>query len=145
MNGPGNSFNQLNGTTRMIPQFSYLVCQRATVDELHGEEVLAVDLPDFVNRDNAGMLQIGGRLSLGIEPLNLQVAGQMPGQNHLQGAITIELRLASPKDDSHTSPGNLFHDFKIAETLSFGGCRASRCSAGDAGCMVNGLVTVRVN
>src|SRR5262249_49912395 len=54
------------------------------VDKAHRKEMLAFMLANFVDGNDAGMLQGGGDFGLGIEPLHIFVRSQTSAQNHLQ-------------------------------------------------------------
>ena len=51
--------------------------------------MLAVVLADLVNRDDVGVLEIGGGLGLGAEPRDVSDVGQRPGENHLQRDVPV--------------------------------------------------------
>jgi hypothetical protein len=72
--------------------------------ELHGEVVPALELSDLVNRDDAGVVQVGDGLGLVPEAAHLVVVGPGPGADHLEGDRPIQAELSRPVDDPHASP-----------------------------------------
>ena len=48
-----------------------LLRQALALDEAHAEIMLALVLADLVDRHDAGMVEVGGRLGLEVEPLDV--------------------------------------------------------------------------
>lgn len=91
------------------------VRQVAAFDEAHRKEVLAVVLPNFVNRHDARMIQAGRGFRFRVEPLHFFVGSQLPAENSLERDHTVELALSCTIDDAHASPRDLFKQLVIAE------------------------------
>jgi len=68
--------------------------QRLTLDQLHGDVVNPVDLPDVVDRDDVRMVQAGGEARFPFEALQpLAIGGEVVRQN-LDRDVTPELEVA---------------------------------------------------
>ena len=71
-----------------------------------------------------GMVEVGGRLGLGVEALHVGVGGQLAGQDHLEGDDAIEADLPGLVDDAHAAAGDLLQQLVVAEIAH----RPQRCS-----------------
>ena len=96
------------------------------VDVAHREVVLALVLADLVDRHDAGVVEVAGGLGLGVEPLDVGLAGELPGQDHLQGHEAVEAHLPGLVDDAHAAAGDLAEDLVVAEV-------ANACRGGTRG------------
>ena len=52
--------------------------------------LLALVLADLVDRDDAGVVELGHGLGLVLEAAELDIAGENAGPDHLQGHLTVE-------------------------------------------------------
>ena len=73
------------------------------VDVLHDDEVRAVVLAPVEHRDDVGVGQVGGRLSLPAEPLDEGLVDGELGEEHLEGDRPIELAVDGPVDLRHAA------------------------------------------
>ncbi len=89
--------------------------QALAVDEGHGEEVLPLMLPDLEDGDDPGMVEVGGRLGLGVEPPDRGLVGELAGADHLQGDLAVEADLIGLEHDAHAAVGHLPDDLVVAE------------------------------
>jgi hypothetical protein len=74
-------------------------------------------LAAFVNRHDSRMIETRSRFGFGPEPLDVQIAGHLPGQNHLQGYYSIKFDLTSLVNDPHSSTSNFLDDLVVAKYL----------------------------
>ncbi len=81
-------WQRLSGSTFLQP-----LGETLAGNEFHAEVVPTVALSDFVNWDDAGMVEIGRRLGFQFEPRHVIGSGQLAGKNHLDGDRTIQARL----------------------------------------------------
>jgi hypothetical protein len=102
----------------------YLPGERASLNESHAEEVLALALTDFIDRNDVRMIELGYRFRLGPEALYLHLARELPAQDHLQGHDSIEAYLASAINDTHSALGNFLEQLVIVEATKAGCIRA---------------------
>ena len=67
--------------------------QALPLDEAHREIMLALVLADLVDRHDARMVEVGRRLGLGVEPLDVGLVGKLAGEDHLErdGAVEADL------------------------------------------------------
>ena len=89
--------------------------QAAAQDELHGEVSLSFVLAGLVDRYDARMVQQCDRLGLVLEPAELNIVGQDPGPDHLEGDRPVEAYLEGLVDDPHAAAAQLSLDLVIAE------------------------------
>ena len=73
---------------------------------------------DFVNLNDARMLQAGDGLGLGPKPVQLLLPGMHAAENHLQRDDPIQIHLASHIDDTHAAATKLFQDFVAAYAVA---------------------------
>ena len=73
--------------------------QRGPLYEFHREVLLALVLADLVDRHDVGMVEIGGRLGLGAEALDVARRGERAAEDHLESDDPIERRLPGLVDD----------------------------------------------
>ena len=92
--------------------------ERVAVDEAHREVVLAADVADLVDGNDAGMVEVGGSLGLDQEAADLFLRCQLAGEDHLQGDDAAEATLLSLEDHSHAAPSDLFDQVVVAEARS---------------------------
>jgi hypothetical protein len=105
------------GGQRLIPhQFR----QRASLDEVHGEERLAIVLANVVNGDDVGMLQRRGGAGLGPKPLEEVGATELAKREQLERDHAVELELPGPVNGAHASAANFFEHFVIPKPPGLG-------------------------
>ena len=63
------------------------------------------------------MVEVGGRLGLGVETLHVGGRGELAGEDHLQRDGPIEACLPSLVDDTHAAAGDLFHQLVVPEVM----------------------------
>ena len=61
------------------------------------------------------MIEIGGRFGLAMESLDILLAGQVPGQDHLERDDAVQAQLPSLIDHAHSSAVDFFQQLVIAE------------------------------
>ncbi len=86
-----------------------------TIDELHAEERAALKLGDLVDRDDIGVVEIGGELGFAEEPLSLLVAGHLAREDHLRGDEPFDRLLPGLVDDAHAAASDLLQDLVITD------------------------------
>ena len=77
--------------------------------------MLALVLPDLEDRHDPRMVEVGGGLGLGVEPLDVVLIGKLAGQDHLEGDGAVEADLPGLEDDAHAAAGDLTVDLVVAE------------------------------
>ncbi len=112
---PAHSDQNLDCLFRAGAAGSDHVRQTAAINQLHAEIVLAFVRADLVNGQDVGVIEVGGRLGLGVEALNIGFAGQLTGEDHLHRDQAIETDLAGFPDHAHSPAGDFFDEFIVAE------------------------------
>ena len=103
-------------------------------DETHGEIMLPLVLADLVDRHDPGMIEIGGRLGLGVEAADVGLVGELAGEDHLERDGPVEADLPGLEDDAHAAAGELADDLVVAEIADARGAAGSvRADAHDPG------------
>src|SRR6476659_5555934 len=64
--------------------------KRATVDQRHAEKEESVVFASFVDRNDVRVIQFSGRFGLRPEPLDIDGAGESPGEDHLHSDDSIQ-------------------------------------------------------
>ena len=83
--------------------------------------MLPLVLTDLEDRHDARMVEIGGRLGLGVEAFDVVLIGELAGQDHLEGDNAVEADLPGLKDDAHAAAGDLPDNLivaKVADALA---------------------------
>src|SRR5262245_17561951 len=75
--------NQSRGLARREWSFLHEPLQRAPGDEAHREKVLAVNLSDFIDGDDVGMVERGGSAGFSLKAFDGVARAQLTRQNHL--------------------------------------------------------------
>ena len=83
--------------------------------------MLALVLADLVDRHDARMVEVGRRLGLGVEPLDVGLVGELAGEDHLERDGPVEADLPRLEDDAHAAAGELADDLVVAEVADAGG------------------------
>ena len=77
--------------------------------------MLALVLPNLEDRHDPRMVQVGGRLGLGSETLDVGVVRKLAGQNHFEGDGAVQTHLPCPEHDTHSAAGDLANNLVITE------------------------------
>ena len=103
-----------------IPQFALCTClgQRPSLNELHREVMLVAELPNFVDMDDAGMIETGGRFSFSLKAGDFLWAGETAGMNHLERHNPVQAELASAINFTHAAVTDQLVEFVVAELLT---------------------------
>ena len=83
--------------------------------QLHAEVARAVALADLINRDDAWVLQAGGRFGLAPKALQMRFGRPMSERDHLQGNDPVQTLLARAIDNSLAAATNFLQQFVVAE------------------------------
>src|SRR5437660_11626984 len=86
-----------------------------TFDEFHAEVAGAIALADFVNGDNAWMLQAGGGFRFAAESLQVRFRGPMTEADNLERDCAIQTFLPGAIDYALTAASDFFQQFVIAK------------------------------
>ena len=89
--------------------------------------MLALVLADLVDRHDPRMVEVGGRLGLGVEALDVGVVGELAGEDHLERDGAVEAHLPGLEDDAHAAAGELADDLVVAEVADAGGFGRAEC------------------
>ena len=73
------------------------------LDEAHGEIMLPLVLAHLEDRHDPRMIEVGRRLGLGVEPLDVDVVGELAGKDHLERHGPVEAHLPGQEDDAHAA------------------------------------------
>ena len=77
VHGPDHVDHALDLRARIAPG---VLRQRGPLDELHRVVLLAFMLADLVDRHDVGMVEVGRRLGLGAEPLDVRLEAKLPAR-----------------------------------------------------------------
>src|SRR5205823_5080076 len=72
-------------------------------DQFHREEVLAFGFADFVDADDAGMLQPRGGFGFAAEPLDVLGSGELASADHFEGDQPVQAFLPGAPNDAHAT------------------------------------------
>ena len=87
--------------------------QRAAAQELHHEVDDPARLPDAIDGDDVGMLELRTEARLALEPLDeVGVEGEGERQ-HLHRHLALELKVARPVDERHAAAAQLGEDLVL--------------------------------
>ena len=78
------------------------------------------------------MVEVGRRLGLGVEALDVGLVGELAGEDHLERDGAVEAHLPGPEDDAHAAAGDLADDLVVAEVADVRWCGGP--SPGRCGC-----------
>ncbi len=110
--------DQLGGLAGLQRTFGQALGEAFSFDEAHREIVLALVLPDLVDRHDARMIEFGGSLGFDIKAADGIVVGELACQDHLQGDLAVEAHLTRLEDDAHAAACELADDFVVAEVAN---------------------------
>ena len=114
---PADQLGRLPGGQRAVGQ---ALGEALALDEAHREIMLALVLADLVDRHDARMVEVGGGLGLGVEPLDVGLVGELAGEDHLERDRPVEAHLPGLEDDAHAAAGDLADDLVVAEVADAG-------------------------
>ena len=89
--------------------------------------MLALVLADLEDRHDPRMVEVGRRLGLGVEALDVGVVGELAGEDHLERDGPVEAHLPGLEDDTHAAAGELADDLVVAEVADAGGFGRAGC------------------
>jgi len=115
MNCPGNLGDQFRGVTDRHRFAPCHFVELAPFDKFHAEVAGAVALPDFVNRNNAWMLEAGGSFGLEPETLKMRLRGPLAETDNFERNTAVETFLPRPEHYSLTASANFFQQLVIAK------------------------------
>ena len=118
MNGLGEGLHPAGDAPKIDFRTRRLLDQSSEVlsfDVVHREIMLSGVLPDFVDGHNVRVLQIGGRLGFGKEPLHAGGARELSGEDHFDGNCPIEAALAGFVDRAHAAACDFLVQFIVAK------------------------------
>jgi hypothetical protein len=79
---------------------------------------LALVLTEFINGDDARVIQVGGGLGFGVEPLDVLPASELAGEDHLQGDEAVQPHLPGLVHHAHAATGNFLEELVVPEAPS---------------------------
>ena len=97
--------------------------QALPLDQLHAEESPARGMAHFVDRHDVGMVEVGDRLGLVLEPDQLGLAGELGGPDDLEGDQPVQCGLPRLVDDAHPAPAQLLQDLVTGHVRPLGPAR----------------------
>ena len=98
----------------------------AAFDKFHAEVTRAIALADFVNRDNAWMLETGGRFGFATKTFQMRFGGPMAQADHFQCHGAVQTFLPRAINHALTAATDFFLDFVITKVSeAFLGCRVA--------------------
>ena len=87
-----------------------LVLQRVPIEKFHGDEMLACEFIDFIDRADVGMIQRGGGARFALEALERPAVARHFGREKFQRDGAAKFRVDGVVDDAHTAAAKLFLD-----------------------------------
>src|SRR5439155_231924 len=85
--------------------------------ELHDEIDDPAGLADAIDRNDAGVLELGGRTSFALEPLDELLVEREGERQDFDRHVTLELLLARLEDDGHPAATQLLDDLVLVLQL----------------------------
>ena len=94
--------------------------ERTPLQQFHGDENLAINFVDLVDRTDARMIQGGGSAGLAAESFNCWwVFGEFFGEK-FQCHVAAELKVFRLVDHTHTTTTDFMNDMVMGNRLSHG-------------------------
>ena len=120
------------GRHRRVPDY---FIKLAALDEVHAEVAVTVALADFVNWDNAGMVESGGGFCFATKTLQVRFRGPLAEADHFECDGAVEAFLSRAVNYALATPADFLQQFVIAKVteyswreravaLDWSGCRA---------------------
>ena len=114
------SFEAVSNLNADVQEFGYFdglpanaVLESLPLEQLHGDERTAFELPNIVNGADVGMIERGCSTRFATESLDgLGVLGDVLGKK-FQGNTTAEPRVLSFVDHSHSAAAQFFQDVVV--------------------------------
>ena len=116
--GVGKLDSQLEQLLRLEGLSSDAVLERLALQELHGDEGLALVLVDVVDRTDVGVVEGGAGLGLAPEPLQGDLVAEELLRQELQRDESVEAGVLGPVDDAHAPGAQLFDDAVVGDGLA---------------------------
>src|SRR5436309_10972913 len=91
--------------------------ERLAAQELHDEIDHPAGLADAIDRNDAGVLELGGRAGFALEPLDELLVERQGERQDLDRYVALQLLLARLEDDGHPPAAQLFEDFVLVLEL----------------------------
>jgi len=91
--------------------------QRLTAQELHDEIDHPAGLADAIDRDDAGVFELGGRTRFALEPLDELLVEREGERQDLDRHVALQLFLARLEDDGHPAAAQLVDDLVLVFQL----------------------------
>src|SRR2546429_5682509 len=91
--------------------------ERLPAQKLHDEIDHPAGLPDAIDRNDAGVLELGGRAGFALEPLDELLVERQGERQDLDRYVALQLLLARLEDDGHPAAAQLFKDSEPALNL----------------------------
>jgi len=115
LHGPRDRGQQAHALLQLQAPATQPIGQAGALDVFHGEVVLAVDLAHVVDLHDVRMAQTGGGAGLLLEPLHVLGAGEVAGEDHLDGHGPLEALLPGLVDHAHAAAPDLAEQLVRAE------------------------------
>src|SRR5256885_5306695 len=87
----------------------------AAFDEFHAEVTRAVALADFIDGNDARMIQAGGGFGFAAESLQMRFSGPMSQTNHLESYRAVQTFLPRAIYDSLAAAADFLQQFVVAK------------------------------
>ncbi len=91
--------------------------QWLATQELHDEIDHPAGLADAIDRDDAGVLELGGRTGFALEPLDELLVEREGKRQDLDRHVSLQLLFARLEDDGHSAAAQLFEDLVLVFQL----------------------------
>ena len=116
-NGAGDWCQQCCGFARRQRSVDESVRQSRPLNVFYAEIRLTIVIANFVNRNNVGMVQTGGRFRLGTKSRQVGGRCQFTAKNHFQRDNSPQAHLPRFEHDTHAPPANFLDQHVIADPL----------------------------
>ena len=91
--------------------------ERLAAQKLHDKIDHPAGLADAIDRNDAGVLELGGRAGFALEPLDELLVERQGERQDLDRHVALQLLLARLEDDGHPAAAQLFEDFVLVLQL----------------------------